>query len=175
MKHARLNREKWINAGLTALRSDGPPALRAEPLARRLGTTKGSFYWHFADVPAFHDALLDHWKSRAFADVVALLEGQGNSATRLQDFGAHVLDDTTAPAIRSWAQEHKGAADALAQVDAERLTYMGTLLLQLGLKNPDFARAAYGALIGMPMLPKSKRHDSANAYTALIDLVLALR
>ncbi len=52
---------------------------------------------------------------------------------------------------------------------------MATLLMQLGLKNPDFARAAYGALIGMPMLPKSKRHDSANAYTALIDLVLALR
>ncbi|UOA28379.1 TetR/AcrR family transcriptional regulator [Pseudosulfitobacter sp. DSM 107133] len=175
MKHTRLNREKWISAGILALRSDGPPALRAEPLARRMGTTKGSFYWHFTDVPAFHAALLDHWKTRAFADVVAQLESDGGAADRLQDFGKHVLDDTTAPAIRSWAQEHKDAADALAQVDAERLTYMATLLTQLGLKNPDFARAAYGALIGMPMLPKSKRHDSANAYTALIDLVLALR
>ncbi|MEH6751885.1 MAG: TetR family transcriptional regulator, partial [Paracoccaceae bacterium] len=36
-------------AGLAALAEAGPVALKAEPMARRLGTTKGSFYWHFAD------------------------------------------------------------------------------------------------------------------------------
>ena len=37
---------------IAALAETGPEALKAEPLAARLGVSKGSFYWHFRDVPA---------------------------------------------------------------------------------------------------------------------------
>ena len=58
---ARLTRPDWLLAGFQALAEAGPVALKAEPMARRLGTTKGSFYWHFADVPDFHRQMLSLW------------------------------------------------------------------------------------------------------------------
>ena len=62
MTKSRLSPDKWLTAGFEALVASGPSALAAEPLARALGTTKGSFYWHFKDVPAFQDALLAAWQ-----------------------------------------------------------------------------------------------------------------
>ena len=62
MKRIRLNRQSWIDAGLRALVAEGPTALAAEPLARQLGTTKGSFYWHFKDVPDFQKAVIRDWQ-----------------------------------------------------------------------------------------------------------------
>ena len=38
----RLTREDWILAGFRALSTSGTTALRVEPVARVLGTTKGS-------------------------------------------------------------------------------------------------------------------------------------
>ena len=45
----RLSREAWAAAGLRALTDGGVAAVAVEPLAASLGTTKGSFYWHFSD------------------------------------------------------------------------------------------------------------------------------
>src|SRR5437016_3886063 len=41
-----LTRADWIGAALDALARDGLRAVAVEPLAERLGATKGSFYWH---------------------------------------------------------------------------------------------------------------------------------
>jgi AcrR family transcriptional regulator len=43
----RLSRSDWIEAALQALADEGPAGIAVERLATRLGTTKGSFYWHF--------------------------------------------------------------------------------------------------------------------------------
>ena len=45
----RLGREAWEDAALAALGRGGLASVAVEPLAVALGTTKGSFYWHFAD------------------------------------------------------------------------------------------------------------------------------
>jgi AcrR family transcriptional regulator len=42
-----LRREDWARAALEAFSRGGLPAIAVAPLARRLGVTKGSFYWHF--------------------------------------------------------------------------------------------------------------------------------
>jgi AcrR family transcriptional regulator len=49
MARARTPRSHWIGAGLDALATGGPEAMRVEALAQALGVTKGSFYWHFDD------------------------------------------------------------------------------------------------------------------------------
>ena len=48
----------WLKAARLALLHRGPDAVRVEPLARGLGVTKGSFYWHFKDRNALLEALL---------------------------------------------------------------------------------------------------------------------
>jgi len=41
--------DDWVEAARSAMVEGGIDAVAVEPLARRLGVTKGSFYWHFKD------------------------------------------------------------------------------------------------------------------------------
>lgn len=43
----RLSADDWAQAALDLIAEQGVGAVAVEPLARRLGVTKGSFYWHF--------------------------------------------------------------------------------------------------------------------------------
>ena len=173
MKRQRLSRQVWVDAGLKALVSKGPAALAAEPLARDLETTKGSFYWHFKDVPEFQQAVIKQWKAKAFADVVAALAHEGSADERLRSFGKQILANKQDTAIRAWARSDKAVARSVAEVDAERLTYTGNLLRQLGITNDDFARSMLAALIGLPEIGSKKA--SQEAFEAMADLVLALK
>jgi len=175
MKPQRLSRDSWIDAGFAALPDGGAVALRAEPLARRLGTTKGSFYWHFEDVPAFHAAMLDSWKRGAFAAIVAEMEADGTAPERLRRFGTLVLQDQAGAALRAWGLSFPDAAVTTDQVDVERMTYVANVMSGLGVTNPDYPRAAYSALIGAQTLPSVDATAGQSAYDTLIDLILALR
>jgi AcrR family transcriptional regulator len=59
----RLSADDWIEAGFALLAEGGPNALRVEALCDRLDVTKGSFYWHFTDMPAYRNALVEAWGS----------------------------------------------------------------------------------------------------------------
>jgi len=39
----------------------GIKALKIDRLCKRLGVTKGSFYWHFTDMAGYRAALVDYW------------------------------------------------------------------------------------------------------------------
>ncbi len=173
MKRQRHSRASWIEAGLKSLVTKGPAALAAEPLARELGTTKGSFYWHFKDVPEFQSAVVKHWQSRAFAKVLQALEEDGNAEQRLRRFGKDILADQQDPAMRAWARADRQVDKAVAQVDAERLKYVTALLKHIGLANDDFARSSLGALVGLPAI--ANKSASAKAFDTLIDMVVALK
>ncbi|KEJ91011.1 TetR/AcrR family transcriptional regulator [Sulfitobacter donghicola] len=172
MSSTRLTPEKWIDAGFAALASLGPSGLAAEPLARQLGTTKGSFYWHFKDVPAFQTALIRHWHSLALSDVMERLGDSGPPDMRLRAFGHSILKNPNETALRVWAQSDKIVAASLAEVDAERFTYLNHLLRQFGLSNPAFGHAILASLIGLPQL--QAQSDPIAAFDALVDTILAL-
>ena len=170
MSRPRLSRQKWITAGLDALAASGPVALAAEPLARALGTTKGSFYWHFRDVPDFQQAVLTAWQAQALQDILQRVQAEGAAEAQLRSFGHAILAAPIETKLRVWAQADPQVASALAEVDAERLALLTRLLGQLGLRNPDFARALQAALIGLPL---GSDTDVA-PFDTLVDTVLAL-
>lgn len=170
----RLSADDWLHAGLQALAASGPEALKAEPLARALDTTKGSFYWHFEDVPRYRQALLNFWhdiadklpsrpaeKSEAVAQLHAIMR---------DGFGG---DAATEAAMRSWAATDPDAAEAIADLDRRRLEHLTGLLRQLGVTNPDLSLSLYAAKVGMSALSEDRRDDKA--LDSLVDLVLALR
>ncbi|MFK7763407.1 MAG: TetR/AcrR family transcriptional regulator [Roseobacter sp.] len=173
MKRQRLSPESWIEAGLASLVSEGPNALAAEPLARKISASKGSFYWHFKDVPDFQSAVVRYWQNAAFADVVAALEGKGTAEQRLRSFGKTVLANAQDPAMRAWARSDKKVAKAIAQVDAERLKYLNNLLSHMGIANDDFARSSLAALVGLPAV--ANKSQALKAYDSMMDMVLALQ
>lgn len=182
-KKPRLTKTDWLLAGFAALAEDGPEALKAEPLARRLGTTKGSFYWHFADVPAYHAAMMDLWADQAVSHIPAALEveptptaklrklSQIIAAHRSETLGGVKLD----AAIRAWSRANAEVAKRLADVDGRRLGVLENLLTETGISNPEWARIIYSADIGMEDLSSRDARDNTNAMGSLVDLVLALR
>lgn len=167
----RLTPDHWLTAGFSALSAQGPQALAAEPLARALGTTKGSFYWHFKDVPAYHAALIKTWRVQAIAALANAVSDTNGPDQRLRDFGAALLNDKNEIAFRNWAQTDANVAETLRAIDAERLTYLTLLLRELGLGNADFARALQATLIGLPQLDSPAR---TAPFDTLVDTVLAL-
>lgn len=98
----RLKSSDWLTAGLDALSELGPTALKAEPLAVRLGVSKGSFYWHFRDVPAYHDALLAAWRDDSIARLPDLMNDGSTEVARLRNLArAFAAPDATEPALRA--------------------------------------------------------------------------
>jgi AcrR family transcriptional regulator len=52
------NKEIWIKKGYEIFAISGPGGLKIEPLAKKVGKSKSSFYHHFADLELFTDILL---------------------------------------------------------------------------------------------------------------------
>ena len=57
-----LSRDDWADAALEVLLSGGLGAVAVEPIARALGVTKGSFYWHFQSRDDLVEAALLRWE-----------------------------------------------------------------------------------------------------------------
>ena len=150
----RLSREAWIGAGLARLAEAGVEAVRVEPLARALGVTKGSFYWHFADRAALLAAMLETWRAATTTAIIDEVERDGGAAgDRLRRLSLIVagIDGRPDNAMRAWAATDVTVATAIAEMDATRLAYLEKLYAEIGF-DPSNARAraefVYQALVG---------------------------
>ena len=172
MAKETLTPDAWISAGLSQLASEGASALRAEPLARHLKTTKGSFYWHFKDVPTYQAAVLDQWKQGALGALEKLADSDGSPAEQLIQLGQTVQQDPVDAALRAWSQSDADVLHTLAEVDSARLARLSTLMKDMGNDSKEFATAAYGSLVGLRQM-KTDDGEALLAFAALIDLVLS--
>lgn len=177
----RKSREDWIKAGFRALAKGGHAALRVEPIARELGATKGSFYWHFEDLAALKTALWAYWSEAALSGIIAQVEAETvpgrarvvrlleHATTPPVEFGGRAAE----PALRDWARYDPAFAVILAQVDLERIAYVARCLSEAGCANEMVnARLLYGAVIGLELLPSQSNEGSFGALKALLDLML---
>lgn len=159
MANVRTPREAWVDAALHALAAGGVDAVRIEPLAARLGVSKGGFYWHFADRRALLDELLDSWERAVLDDVIARIESQPAEPRaklrQLFELASSLASsgDGLAPelAIRDWARRDGGVAERVRRVDNRRMEYMRSLFGALCVDDDDVeARAmlAFSLFIG---------------------------
>ncbi|UGY18654.1 TetR/AcrR family transcriptional regulator [Bradyrhizobium septentrionale] len=162
----QLSVKDWLDQGLKTLARTGFTALKAEPLAKVMGVSRGSFYWHFADIAAYRSAILSHWREVAAEQVIAELEtiSKGDEALALllrRAFSARLALER---AVRSWATVDAEARAAVLEVDQRRIGYIETLLRQAGFPD-DVARGRaqifYWAFIGYALseqaLPKARQ------------------
>ena len=128
----RTPRTSWIEAGLRALATGGPDAVRIEPLAKALEVSKGGFYWHFDDRRALLEELLDTWERVSVDQVIEHVESEGGDArARLRRLSA-LATSSDEPlridlAVRDWARRERAVADRLRRVDNRRMAYLRSL------------------------------------------------
>ena len=131
----QLSAKDWVDQGLKALASRGFTALKAEPLAKALRVSRGSFYWHFADIAAFHAAILARWHEVAAEQIIANVEAASKDEDPLalllrRVFGERLMLER---AVRTWASVDPAARAAVQAIDRRRLSYVEGLLAQSGL------------------------------------------
>lgn len=147
----QLSANDWLDQGLKVLAQRGFTALKADPLAKSLGVSRGSFYWHFADIGAFHAAILKHWREVAAEQVIAGLESTEDNPLQLLLRGAFASKQALERAVRSWATVDAKARAAVQAIDRRRVDYVAHMLRQAGV-NADVAAARaqilYWAFLG---------------------------
>lgn len=154
---AALTREQWADAALEAL-GDGVEALAVEPLARRLGVTKGSFYWHFEDRSALLRAALERWEAVATEDYIRQLDTLPSPRRRLEALLSDVLAELPHQRIEvaiAAASAQREVRPVLARVSARRIAYLDTLYRGLGVgaaHSRFWALHAYSAYVGLLQL-----------------------
>jgi len=133
---ARLSREEWLARALEVLGRKGAGKLTVESLARQLGVTKGSFYWHFRDRADFFRQLIEYWDERFTQTVIAEISELGGPAEeRLLELMRLVLSkrlDRFEMPVRAWAQQNPALAPLVRKVDRHRISFVRSLFLEMG-------------------------------------------
>lgn len=128
----QLSADDWISQGIKALTKSGFTALKADPLAKTMGVSRGSFYWHFTDLGAFHAAVLKRWREIAAEEIIARVEADNDeplTALLRRTFGARLDLER---AVRNWAAFDPAAQSAVRAIDRRRLDYIERLLHRRG-------------------------------------------
>lgn len=160
----RLTREDWIDVARKALIKGGVAAIKVDHLARQLGVTRGSFYWHFKDIDDFRAQLLAAWQRAATDQVIRELDARpaGPGGVKL------LLQKTMRPgrslerAVRAWAAEDPQAAAAVSAMDDRRLARVQALLTDAGVPAERAAHRAaflYWAYLGQSVVT-DPRHNT---------------
>lgn len=159
-----LTPEHWIAAATELLVDGGIDLVRVDVIAKQLGVTRGSFYWHFKDRNDLLERVLQAWRDAATEQVTARFERSHADPQRL------VRDLLTLPfrgraaqraarielAIRDWARRDPMARQAVDEADASRMSYIAQCFSALGFGIAEArARAAilYAYEVGESMMP----------------------
>jgi AcrR family transcriptional regulator len=137
---ASLTPTDWVQAATAMLVDQGVDAVRVDVLARQLGVTRGSFYWHFKDRDHLLRALLQAWREQTTEILTRRLEGASNDAmAQLRDVLSLPHRGRSAQraarielAIRAWARRDDLARQFVDESDASRIAYIAQIFSSLG-------------------------------------------
>ena len=158
MTTRRLERADWVAAGLDALERDGVEAVAVVPLARELGVTRGSFYWHFASRDELLDAVLERWEREHSTDVLEAVAAIPDPRVRLTEIleRAVLKPPTYFARLLDAADREPLVAATLDRVADARLGVLTGAYRACG-STPAQARRqallAYAAYVGLARLP----------------------
>jgi len=140
-RRSRLSSDDWIAAALDMLAEQGILGVRIDELARRLGVTKGSFYWHFNSRDELLTAMAGHWVDREVDEVLEeVCALPGDPVSRMELLFAVYHRRNLAPhdrAMRAWAQGDERAAEAVRRASDRVNNMLRGLFEEMGFDTED--------------------------------------
>jgi AcrR family transcriptional regulator len=183
MAQRRLSAEDWTTAALAAIADGGLAAVAVEPIAARLGATKGSFYWHFTNRDALVEATMQLWERACTDAIIDLVEASGDPPRKLSLLFTTVLGHARSSRLETnvlAVAEHPLVAPVVHRVTRRRLDYVEQLFTEAGFAPGESRRRAllaYTAYVGQAQLaarmPELLPAD-AGGQGAYLDTVLSM-
>jgi AcrR family transcriptional regulator len=177
-----LSAERWAEAALDLIARDGVAGVAVEPLAKELGVTKGSFYWHFPNREALLEAALKLWEGRETGETIDKLRQEGNPRRRIEILFRDVVGDQRASPLYlalSAASGDPKIGAAVRRVAEHRLEFMAECFGALGMGEEEIRRRAlmaYAMYLGMLQLQRDGRHalPAAGEFQRFVDGAVAV-
>ncbi|SES14884.1 transcriptional regulator, TetR family [Lentzea xinjiangensis] len=158
---ARLSKQDWLTAALAALAEGGVGAVAVVPLAQRLGVTRGSFYWHFADRQALLREALEWWEQQGTLAVIDRVAALTDPRAKLRSlFEIAITEDPAGglePALVAHADDPT-VAPVLRRVTERRVAFLTDLYAGIGLPAAHArhqAAVAYATYVGWVQLRRA--------------------
>ena len=135
-KSKRLSREDWLAAALEVLYGEGVAKVSIVRIARDMGVTSGSFYWHFTDRNDLLRSLLNFWVcSQTEAIFEKADQFKGTPSERLFKLMEILTLGEQARyevAIRAWAGFDDMAAVVVRGTDKRRIEWLRRIFHEMG-------------------------------------------
>lgn len=132
-RSACLHPADWLAAAFSRFSAQGVDSIRVEALARDLGVSKGSFYWHFRDRRELLERMLSRWESDELAWICA--EDAAAPAARWAQIIAKTADPErirSEVALRSWARRDARVASRVAVIEGKKAALIASVLREVG-------------------------------------------
>jgi AcrR family transcriptional regulator len=176
-----LSAEDWEREALELIAEQGVPALAVEPLARRMGITKGSFYWHFSSRESLLDQALSRWEEHDSRNLNKALGEIDHPRDRLESFFRRVGKEKLTHEVYSElcaAAGHPQVKPVLERVAERRMKHLSVAFEELGM-DPAMARSqarlTYSVYLGFLQLQKQHQTPSLSSgeFEAYIEHVIS--
>ncbi len=168
-ERATLSAADWERAALDLIAEQGVQAMAVEPLARRMGITKGSFYWHFSSRESLLEQALLRWEKHDDRNLNASLGKIDHPRDRLISFFRRVGKEKLTHEVFSElcaAAGHPQVESVLERVAKRRMEHLSLAFEEMGMK-PDLARhqgrLIYSVYLGFLQLQRQQQTPSLSS------------
>ncbi len=165
-KEKQFTREDWLRCGLESLSLYGLRGLNIEPLAKYMGVTKGSFYWHFKHRNDFLISLAKYWEEELTTVVIEKAKAKSKDPKEcLYEFMRLVLKEESGKYdrdVRAWAAFDEIAEIVVKRVDQKRLSFISGLFRSMGFTKKESemrSRILYLYIVGEFAVPLGDASD----------------
>lgn len=165
-ERSTLTARDWERGALEMIAEQGVAALAVEPLARRMGITKGSFYWHFANREALLEQSLQRWEEHDARNLSKALGEIDHPRDRLISFFRRVGHERLTHDVYSAlcaAADHAQVIPVLDRVADRRMRHIAAAFEELGFGDSEArhrAQLVYSVYLGFLQLQRQQQAPS---------------
>jgi AcrR family transcriptional regulator len=156
-KRAPLGRRVWLDSARQALIEEGTAGVEINKLAKRLGVSRGGFYWFYESRKHLLDELLKYWSDTSTVLFDRLLLTNGGNGKR--EYRALIdlwideeeYDPQWDAAVRDWARTSRKVLKVVQLVDKRRIAVLEQIFWDMGYKGQEAhirARITYYHQVG---------------------------
>jgi AcrR family transcriptional regulator len=136
-KAGAVGPKEWLAEARALLVAQGIEAVKVDRIARRLGVTRGGFYWHFRGRQALLDALLAEWEETSIIPFAELEAAEPDLQSRILTLFLFWLqsksfDARYDSAVRDWARKSPRVRRAVHKADLRRVAFIAGIFRAAG-------------------------------------------